>query len=67
MAITTTPEQRTITIKAAVEMTSVSASTLRRLMDDGALAYVKIRNRRLLKVADLDAMIAARTHGGVER
>ena len=64
MAITTTPERRTVTIHAAVEIYSVSASTLYRCMDDGTLPFVKIRNRRLLKVADLDAMIEAGTCGG---
>ena len=64
MAITTTSERRTVTIHAAVEIYSVSASTLYRCMDDGTLPFVKIRNRRLLKVADLDAMIEAGTCGG---
>lgn len=46
-----------LSIQDAVKITSLSRSTLYRMMDAGDLPTVKIGTRRLIRRADLDALL----------
>lgn len=50
-----------LSVADAAQATGLSPDTLRREMRDGRLPYLKIRARRLIRRADLEAFIAGRT------
>jgi excisionase family DNA binding protein len=55
----------TLSIKEASAYTGLSRSTLYRLMDDGALPFLKpVKGRRMLLRRDLDAFLEAGRKGG---
>jgi excisionase family DNA binding protein len=57
---TSSPSDRlALTIDAAVRQSSISRSTLYELMRTGELPYSQLGARRLILVADLQALLAA--------
>ena len=55
----TPPAKLAVSIEEAAEISSIGRSTLYELMAAGRLAFVKLGSRRLILVADLQALLAA--------
>ena len=51
------PVAITVTVREAGRALGVSRATIYRLIDDGDLPSYRIRNRTLLKVSDLEALV----------
>lgn len=52
------PVAITVTVREAGRALGVSRATIYRLIDDGDLPSYRIRNRTLLKVSDLEALVS---------
>ena len=55
----TSPTKLAVSVEEAAEISSLGRSTLYELMTAGRLPFVKLGNRRLLLVRDLEALLAA--------
>jgi excisionase family DNA binding protein len=55
----TEPRRLALSIEEAARQTGLGRSTFYELMQTGQLAYTKIGARRLILVADLEALLAA--------
>ena len=53
-----TPEPRLYSVRAAAAMLSVGKTTAWKMVNDGTLETVRIGNRRLVRAASLDSLIA---------
>jgi excisionase family DNA binding protein len=51
-------ERLSLSIPDAVETTGLSRATIYRLMEEGELAYVKIRGRRLIMLSAIRDLLA---------
>jgi excisionase family DNA binding protein len=52
------PVAITVTVREAARALGVSRATIYRLIEDGDLPSYRIRNRTLLKVSDLESLVA---------
>ena len=58
-APTHSPTKLAVSVADAAQLTGLGRSTLYELMAAGTLPFVKLGNRRLLMVRDLEALLAA--------
>jgi len=58
-------ESLLLTVNAACALSGMSRVRLYALMGAGALDYVKIGKRRMIRTADLEAFVASLTKGGM--
>lgn len=67
MGTRTLPELRTLSIREAVQETGIAERTLRTLISNRAIPYVKVGKYVRFKPADLGAWLEANTRPALDR